>query len=107
MPVVAAELALSNEGSGRPIALTERGTTVSFWPAGSRSAMQKMKSKKPTARFWTVLGAINIFAVLCVTGVFLHADSIEGQLVAGFTLIAAALLLFIPDIVSIVLVYGD
>jgi len=69
--------------------------------------MRKMKRNKPTARFWTVLGAINIFAVLCVTGVFLHADSIDGQLVAGFTLIAAALLLLITDIVSIVLVYGE
>jgi len=69
--------------------------------------MRKMKSNKPTARFWTVLGAINIFAVLCVLGIFLHADSVDGQLVAGVTLIAAALLLLITDIVSIVLVYGD
>jgi len=69
--------------------------------------MRKMKRNKPTARFWTVLGAINIFTALCVIGTFLHADSVDGQLVAGFTLIAAALLLFITDIVSIVLVYGD
>ena len=69
--------------------------------------MRKMKSNKPTARFWTVLGAINIFAILCVIGTFLHADGIDGQLVAGFTLIAAALLLLITDIVSIVLVYGE
>ena len=69
--------------------------------------MRKMKSNKPTARFWTVLGAINIFAVLSVIGIFLHADSVDGQLVAGFTLIAATLLLFITDIVSIVLVYGE
>jgi len=69
--------------------------------------MRKMKSNKPTARFWTVLGGINILAALCVIGTFLHADSVDGQLVAGFTLIAAALLLLITDIVSIVLVYGD
>jgi hypothetical protein len=69
--------------------------------------MRKMKSNKPTARFWTVLGAINIFTVLCVIGIFLHADSVDGRLVAGFTLIAAALLLLITDIVSIVLVYGE
>jgi len=69
--------------------------------------MRKMKSNKPTARFWTVLGAINIFAALCVIGVFLRADSIGGQFIAGFTLIAAALLLLITDIVSIVLVYSD
>jgi len=69
--------------------------------------MQKMKSKKPTARFWTVLGAINIFAVLCVIGIYFHADNVDGQLVAGFTLITVALLLFITDIVSIVLVYGE
>ena len=69
--------------------------------------MQKMKSTKSTARFWTVLGAINIFAILCVMGIFLHADSVDGRLVAGFTLIAAALLLLITDIVSIVLVYGE
>ena len=69
--------------------------------------MRKMKGNKPTARFWTVLGAINIFAILCVMGIFLHADSVNEQLVAGFTLIAAALLLLITDIVSIVLVYGE
>ncbi len=70
--------------------------------------MRKMERNKPTARFWKVLGAINIFAVLCVMGTFLHADnSIDGKLVAGFTLIAAALLLFITDVVSIVLVYGE
>ena len=69
--------------------------------------MRKVKSNKPTARFWTVLGGINIFAALCVIGTFLHADSVDGQLVAGFTLIAAALLLLITDIVSIVLVYGE
>ena len=69
--------------------------------------MQKMKSNKPTARFWTVLGGINIFAALCVIGTFLHVDSADGRLVAGFTLIAVALLLVITDIVSIVLVYGD
>ena len=69
--------------------------------------MRKIQSNKPTARFWTVLGAINIFAVLSVIGIFLHADSVDGQLVAGFTLIAATLLLFITDIVSIVLVYGE
>ena len=67
----------------------------------------RKREKKPTARFWTVLGAINIFAVLCVIGIFLHAYSIGGQLVAGFTLIAAALLLLITDILSIVLVYGE
>jgi hypothetical protein len=66
-----------------------------------------MRSNKPTARFWTVLGAINIFAVLCVIGMFCHADNVDGQFVAGFTLIAAALLLLITDIVSIVLVYGE
>ncbi|MGA8314218.1 MAG: hypothetical protein WB755_29605 [Terriglobales bacterium] len=66
-----------------------------------------MKSNKPTARFWMVIGAINIFAVLCVIGIVLHADSVDGQLVAGFALIAAALLLLITDIVSIVLVYGE
>ena len=69
--------------------------------------MRKMKSNKPTARFWTVLGAINIFAVLCGIGIFLHADSVDKRLVAGFTLIAVALLLLITDIVSIVLVYGE
>ena len=69
--------------------------------------MRKMKSSKPTARFWTVLGAINIFAVLYVIRTFLRADTVDGQLVAGFTLIAAALLLLITDIVSIVLVYGE
>ncbi len=69
--------------------------------------MRKMKSNKPTARFWTVLGAINIFAIVCVIGIFLDAHSADGQLVAGFTLITAALLLFITDIVSIVLVYGE
>ena len=67
----------------------------------------RKREKKPTARFWTVLGAINIFAVLCVIGIFLHADSVDGQLVAGFTLIAVALLLLVTDIVSIVLVYGE
>ena len=70
--------------------------------------MRIMKSNKPTARFWTVLGTINIFAALCVIGTFLHVDnSIDERLVAGLTLIAAALLLFITDVVSIVLVYGD
>ena len=69
--------------------------------------MREMKSNKPTARFWTVLGGINIFAALSVIDTFLHADSMDGQLVAGFTLVAAALLLLITDIVSIVLVYGD
>jgi len=69
--------------------------------------MQKMKSTKSTARFWTVLGAINVFGVVSVIGTFLRANSIDGQLVAGFTLIAAAFLLLIIDIVSIVLVYGE
>ena len=69
--------------------------------------MRKMKSNKPTARFWTVLGAINIFAVLCVIAICVHADSVDGRIVAGFTLIAAALLLLITDIVSIALVYGE
>ena len=69
--------------------------------------MRKTKSNKPTARFWTVLGVINIFAVLCVIGTFLRADSADGKLVASLTLITAALLLFITDIVSIVLVYGE
>ncbi len=69
--------------------------------------MRKLKSKKPTARFWTVLGAINIFAVLCVIGVFVDADGIEGQLVAGFTLITAGLVLLVTDVMSIVLVYGE
>ena len=69
--------------------------------------MRKMKSNKPTARFWTVLGGINIFAALSVIVTFLNADSADGRLVAGFTLIAVALLLFITDVVSIVLVYGD
>jgi hypothetical protein len=82
-------------------------TALSFWPAGSRSAMRKMKSNKPTARFWTVLAGINVFAALCVMGTFLHVDSSDGRLVAGFALIAVAFLLLITDIVSIVLVYGD
>jgi len=69
--------------------------------------MRKMKSNKPTARFWTVLGAINIFAVLCVIAICVHADSVDRQFVAGFTLMAAALLLLITDIVSIALVYGE
>jgi hypothetical protein len=69
--------------------------------------MQKMKNNKPTARFWTVLGAINIFAVFSVIGVCLRADSADGQLAAGITLIAVAFLLLITDVVSIVLVYGE
>jgi len=69
--------------------------------------MHKMKSSKSTARFWTVLGAINIFALVSVIGICIHADSTDRQLVAGFTLVAAAFLLLIIDIVSIVLVYGD
>ena len=105
--VAAAELVLSNECSGIPIALIKPRTAESFWPACSRSAMRKMKSNQPTARFWAVLGAINVFAVLCGIVSCLHSDSVDGQLVAGFTLIAAALLLLITDIVSIVLVYGE
>ena len=69
--------------------------------------MRKIKTNKPTARFWTLLGGINILAVLCVIGTFLHADGIDGRLVAGVTLIAAALFLFLTDVVSIVLVYGE
>ena len=69
--------------------------------------MQKMKSKKPTARFWTVLGAINIFVVLFVMGVCLRAHSVDEQLAAGVTLIAVALLLVFTDIMSIVLVHGE
>jgi hypothetical protein len=105
--VAAAELGLSSGCSGKPIALIKAGTAIELHAGDSRSTMRKITSNKPTARFWTVLGGINIFAVLCVIGTFLHVDSSDGRLVAGFTLIAVALLLLITDVVSIVLVYGD
>jgi len=69
--------------------------------------MQRLKSNKPTSRFWTILGGINIVAILCVIGTCLHADSVDGQLVAGITLIGVGFLLLIIDVVSIVLVYGE
>lgn len=69
--------------------------------------MRKLKRNKPTARFCTILGTINIFAICYVMAVCLRARSIDEQLTAAFTLVGVGLLLIFADIMSIVVVHGE
>jgi len=65
--------------------------------------MKKTKSKRVTARFWTVLTVVNILAIGYVLQVYLHADSSDGQLFAAMALVFVTFFVVIADIVSIVL----
>lgn len=67
--------------------------------------MTMIKTKRPTNRFWVVLGALNVLAILYPIGLALRADSGDAHLFAAVVLIGIVFLLAIADTVSIVAAY--
>lgn len=64
--------------------------------------MKNSKTTRSTARFWTIITAVNIVAIGYVLGRLLHADGDE-QLFAVMAFIFVAFFILIADIVSIML----
>jgi len=65
--------------------------------------MTKRNTSKSTARFWSILTAVNIVAIGYVLGVYIRADSSDAQLFAAMALILVAFFVVIVDIVSVML----
>jgi uncharacterized membrane protein len=65
--------------------------------------MKKSKTASSTARFWTILTAINVVAIGYVLGRYLRADGSDEQLFAAMALIFVVFFVVIVDIVSIML----
>lgn len=65
--------------------------------------MKNSKTTRSTARFWTLITAVNIVAIGYVLGRLLHADGSDEQLFAVMAFIFVAFFILIADIVSIML----
>jgi hypothetical protein len=65
-----------------------------------------MAKKSPTNRFWSVLGALNVLAMVYPVILSRQADSEGAQLVATCVLAVVVFLLAIVDTISIVLAYS-
>lgn len=65
-----------------------------------------MQKNKPTERFWTVLGTVNVLAIIYPVSLLLHADSPDAQLLAAFAFVGVGFLLAITDTISILLAYS-
>ena len=65
--------------------------------------MKKRKRTGSRAGFWTVFAAVNIVTIGYVLGRYLQAGNSDEQLFAAVTLLFAAFLLVIGDMVSIML----
>jgi hypothetical protein len=65
--------------------------------------MRKTKPATSTARFWTILAAVNVLGIGYVVGLNLRADGSDEQLFAAMALIFVVFFAVIADIVSVVL----
>ncbi len=61
-----------------------------------------MKRSEPNMRLWTVLGAVNLLALLFPLILLHRAKSVEEDLFANLVLIGSLLLLAVVNVVSIV-----
>jgi len=66
-----------------------------------------MKKQKAREDFWLILGLINLVAMIYPMSCYLHADSMENQIMAVFVLCGVGLLLAIADTVSIAVAYSQ
>jgi len=64
-----------------------------------------MRTKKPSIRFWTLLGAINVLAALYPVHLVRQADTAPDSFLAGAVLIVLVFLLVIADAISIMIAY--
>lgn len=65
-----------------------------------------MKPKKPRARFWTVLCAVNVLALAYPGSIYFHAATDDSKLIAAFALMGVVFVLLIADSVSALLEYS-
>lgn len=64
------------------------------------------RQKKPTARFWAALCAVNVLALAYPASLYFHAASDDSKLIAAFALILVVFVLLIADSVSALLGYS-
>jgi len=64
------------------------------------------RQKKPTARFWAVLCAVNVLVLAYPFSPYFHAGSDDSKLIAAFALILVVFVLLIADSVSALLEYS-
>jgi hypothetical protein len=66
-----------------------------------------MTQKTPKTKFWLILAALNIAALLYPVGLYLQADSNDTQLTAIIVVVGIAFVLAVTDTVSALLVYME
>ena len=66
-----------------------------------------MTQKTPKTKFWLILAALNIAALLYPVGLYLQADSNDTQLSAIIVVVGIAFVLAVTDTVSALLVYME
>jgi len=67
----------------------------------------RMTQKTPETKFWLILAALNIAALLYPVGLYLQADSNDTQLSAIIVVVGIAFVLAVTDTVSALLVYME
>ncbi len=65
-----------------------------------------MTRNRSKARFWTVLGVINLLVLAYPLNLFLDSTSQDGTMMAVIVLCAALLLLAVGDMISFALAYS-
>ena len=65
-----------------------------------------MTRNRSKARFWTILGLVNLLTLLYPISMLFGADSQEANVIAVIALCGAALLLAVGDLISILLAYS-
>lgn len=65
-----------------------------------------MTRNQSKARFWTVLGTINLLVLLYPVSMLIGADSQEGTIVAALALCGVGLALAVGDMISVSLAYS-
>ncbi len=65
-----------------------------------------MTRNQSKARFWTVLGTINLLMLLYPVSMLIGADSQEGTIVAVLALCGVGLVLAVGDMISVLLAYS-
>ncbi len=65
-----------------------------------------MTRNRSKARFWTILGIVNLLTLLCPVSMLLGADTQDGNIVGVVALFGVGLTLVVADMISVILAYS-